>query len=78
MTTNKSTTAFVPTCRGNLAALFTACAVLVGLLGSIGNAQIEKSRTIQNENTMAQSQATHRNSAQPADRDAIRPFHVSA
>jgi len=61
----------------NVAVLVTACAVWLGLLSSLGHAQTEKSRTIQKENTMTQSEATQRSSGQAADKDAIRPFHVS-
>ena len=61
----------------NVAVLVTACAVWLGLLSSLGHAQIETSRTIQQEHTMTQSEATQRSSGQAADKDAIRPFHVS-
>jgi pimeloyl-ACP methyl ester carboxylesterase len=55
----------------------TACAVWLGLLSALGHAQTEKSRTIPKKNTMTQSEATQRSSGQAADKDAIRPFHVS-
>jgi pimeloyl-ACP methyl ester carboxylesterase len=61
----------------NVAVLVTACAVWLGLLSSLGHAQTETSRTIQKEHTMTQSEATQRSSGQAADKDAIRPFHVS-
>jgi hypothetical protein len=59
----------------NFAALVTACAVGLGLLSSLGHAQTEKSRTIQKENTMTQSEATQRSSGQAAGKDAIRYEH---
>ena len=55
----------------------TACAVWLGLLSALGHAQTEKPRTIQQEHTMTQSEAPQRSSGQAADKDAIRPFHVS-
>ena len=55
----------------------TACAVWLGVLSALGHAQTEKSRTIPKKNTMTQSEATQRSSGQAADKDAIRPFHVS-
>ena len=61
----------------DFAVLVTACAVWLGWLSSLGHAQTEQPRTIQQEHTMAQSEATQRSSGQAADKDAIRPFHVS-
>jgi hypothetical protein len=49
----------------------------LGLLSSLGHAQTDKSRTIQQEHSMTQSDALQRSSGQAADKDAIRPFHVS-
>ncbi len=61
----------------HVAVLVTACAVWLGLLSSLGPAQTETSRTIQQENPITQSEATQRSSGQAADKDAIRPFHAS-
>ena len=64
MNTQKSTAASV------------ACAVWLALLSSLGHAQTEKSRSIQKENTVAQS-ATSQQSTPAADKEAIRPFKFS-
>jgi pimeloyl-ACP methyl ester carboxylesterase len=55
----------------------TACAVWLGVLSALGHAPTEKSRTIPKKNTMTQSEAPQRSSGQAADKDAMRPFHVS-
>jgi pimeloyl-ACP methyl ester carboxylesterase len=61
----------------HFAVLVTACAVWLGVLSALGHAQTETSRTIPKENTITQSEATQRSNGQAADKDAIRPFHVS-
>jgi hypothetical protein len=61
----------------NCAVLVTACAVWLGLLSALGHAQTETSRTIQQEHTMPPSDAPQRSRGQAADKDAMRPFHVS-
>ncbi len=63
--------------RTNFPEALTACVVCLVLLSSPGHAQTETSRTIQKEDTMTRSQATQRSSEQAADKDAIRPFHVT-
>ena len=77
MTTLKSTAAFVPTRRSNLAVFVTACAVGLGTMSVLGHAQTENSRTTKKENTMTQISATQHSSGQAADKEAIRPFTVS-
>jgi hypothetical protein len=63
--------------RTNFPEALTACVVWLALLSSPVHAQTETSRTIQKEDTMTRLQATQRSSEQAADKDAIRPFHVS-
>jgi hypothetical protein len=45
---------------------------------SIGHAQTTKSKTTRKEDTMTQTSATPQGSKQAADKNAIRPFHVTA
>jgi hypothetical protein len=58
------------------AVLGTACAVWLGVLSALSHAQTDKSRTMQQENTMTPSAATQRSRGQAADKDAMRPFQV--
>ncbi len=59
------------------AAAITACAVWLGFLSSLGHAQTQHSLTTTTENAMTSAAATQLSSGQAADKDAIRPFHVS-
>ena len=77
MTARKSTAAFVPTRRSNLAVFVIACVVGLGTMSLLGHAQTENSRTTKKEHTMTQISATQHSSGQGADKDAIRPFTVS-
>ena len=77
MTARKSTAAFVPTRRSNLAVFVIACVVGLGTMSVLGHAQTENSRTPKKENTMTQISATQHSSGQAADKEAIRPFTVS-
>ncbi|HKI02801.1 MAG TPA: hypothetical protein VKK31_12560, partial [Thermoanaerobaculia bacterium] len=51
--------------------------VLLATPSSLGHAQTAKPRTQTKENAMASAAATQPSGGQAADKDAIRPFHVS-
>jgi hypothetical protein len=61
----------------HVAVLVTACAVWLGVLSALGQAQTEPPRATKKENTMTQAAATQLSSGLSAAKDAIRPFHVS-
>jgi pimeloyl-ACP methyl ester carboxylesterase len=60
----------------HVAVLVTACVVWLGVLSTLGHAQTKHPRTTKKETTVPQA-ATPLSSGQAADKEAIRPFHVS-